>query len=441
MTHRPMRYWQKFSGGSMHIHQHIYVMGHHHEALNACLWLASLGKQVHLWAKPADIQQTLEHYQFDTQMAMLWSLYCSENKIILADGELQPFLQHSRGRLLWLFLEDIGETIGEIKKFLHQNANPHSQIILSGTGHIGTMAAIAEQIKSAWVYYLPISFMKDGANFNAFYRANLLMIGEKSTGSVQMCDVLMLLKGNAAQCEITDIKTVEFARSSMIAMLATRLSFMNEMARLADKQSVNIKAVERIMGKDHRIGSAYLSAGWGFGGKTLPKELALLSDDFAANRVQTTLISATSAINEDQKELIFRKFWRYFDGFIEQKTVVIWGTGYRRGASRTTNSAIHPLLKLLWSYGIATRVYTHHTAFEIQSLYGDEPLLTLVDDAYTPLMDADALFIVNWSLLVPPDIHKLNQINLPIFDAKNVLDDDSIAQLSAPYFGIGYHRE
>ncbi len=205
-----------------------------------------------------------------------------------------------------------------------------------------------------------------------------------------------------------------------MAMLATRLSFMNEMARLADNQKININKIKDIMGKDSRIGSAYLSAGWGFGGKSLPTEIELLSQIFNKNQVHTKLLSAVEDINNDQKELIFRKFWRYFDGFIENKTVLIWGAGYRIGTSRITNSAIHELLKLLWSYQIRTIVYAKNTAFELAEQYGDEPLLTLTDKPYDSLPEVASLFIINWSDLLPPDVNELNRAGVPIFDAKNI---------------------
>ncbi|OAV00525.1 MULTISPECIES: UDP-glucose/GDP-mannose dehydrogenase family protein [Moraxella] len=418
--------------------KHIYVIGHQHEAINACLWLASLDYEVRLLADEQDIQATLEHYQFDHQMSALWQLYLAQHKIIISDSQIQAFLASVQAKLLWLFLDDVGEYL--IDQVVNAVDSPHSQVILSGVRSIGNIGALAQRIKSSWVYYLPISFMKDGANFNAFYHSDLVMIGEKTKDSVAHCEVLLRLKQHAQNCQIADIVTIEFARSTMMAMLATRLSFMNEMARLADKQGVNIKSVERIIAQDSRIGPAYLSAGWGFGGKTLPHELELLMDKFKQNRVDTSLISAVNHINDDQKELIFRKFWRYFNGFIEQKAVMIWGTGYRKGASRMTHSAIHPLLKLLWSYGIHTRVFTRNTAFEMQSIYGGHPMLTLTHDPYQDLSKVDALFIVNWSLLTQPDVHTLNQVNIPIFDAKNILDDDSVVALTVPYYGIGREK-
>ena len=420
------------------MNNNAYVIGHQHEAINTCLWLASMNQTVYLLADELSVLQTLEYYQCDHQMNTLWQLYCVQQKIIITDSQRQTFLSSAQAGVLWLFLDDVDDIT--LSHIIHVLDSPHSRIILSGVQKLGKIDKIAKQFKSSWVYYLPISFMKDGANYNAFYHSDLVMIGEKTAGSVAYCQILLSLKTYAKHCQVADILTVEFARSTLMAMLATRLSFMNEMARLADNQGVNIKSVERIIAQDGRIGSAYLSAGWGFGGKTLPRELELFMDKFKQNRVDTSLISAVSHINNDQKELIFRKFWQYFNGFIEHKTVMIWGAGYRNGASRMINSAIHPLIELLWSYGICTLVFAHNTAFEMQSTYGDHPLLRLTDDPYQDLVQADALFIINWSLLTKPDIHVLNQINIAIFDAKNVLDDEQIAMLTAPYYGIGREK-
>ena len=141
-------------------------------------------------------------------------------------------------------------------------------------------------------------------------------------------------------------------------------------------------------------------------------------------------------VNADHKELIFRKFWRYFNGFIENKTVMIWGAGYRIGAGLSTNSAIHPLLKLLWSYDIKTAVYTNNTTIELKELYENQALLSITNNPYK-LDGIDSLFIINWSGLTPPDVYELNKHNIPIFDAKNILSDDEIKLLTSDYIGIG----
>ncbi|MDO4896255.1 MAG: UDP-glucose 6-dehydrogenase [Moraxella sp.] len=416
----------------------VYIIGFNHEAINAGILLASLDKKVHILSVQNAIDDTLFHYHFDHQINALWSLYVSEHKIIQhhknSRDDVLDFIKQSQGGLIWLFVDDMSDD--ELALFTKTQDNPHSQIILSGMDTIGKMGQIADSLISKWVYYLPFTFMKDGANFSSFYQSDLVLIGEKTPNSVANCEIVSFIKSQAKQCQIDTIKTIEFARGVMMAMLATRVSFMNEMARLADKENVNIKHIERIIGADGRIGSAYLGAGWGFGGKTLPKELDLLKHQFDVQNVKANVLSSVMDINADQKELIFRKFWRYFNGFIENKTVMIWGAGYRNGAGLSINSAIHPLLELLWSYDIKTVVYANNTKLELQKAYLNQPLFSLAHHAYA-LDDIDSLFIINWSELAPPDIHELNKVNVPIFDAKNILSDDDVKALTSDYIGIG----
>lgn len=422
----------------MKTHDTVYIIGANHEAINAGILFASLNKKVHLLSIKNAIDETLFHYHFDRQINALWSLYVNENKIIHhhknSRDDTLDFIKQSQGSLIWLFVDDMSDE--ELALFTETQDNPHSQIILSGIDTIGKMEQIADEMISKWVYYLPFVFMKDGANFSSFYQSDLVLIGEKTANSVVNCEIISFIKSQAKKCQIDTIKTIEFARSAIMAMLATRLSFMNEMTRLADKENVNIKHIERIMGSDSRIGSAYLGAGWGFGGKTLPNELALLKSQFDNQNVKSDVLNAVIDVNADQKELIFRKFWRYFNGFIENKTVMIWGAGYRIGAGLSTNSAIHPLLKLLWSYDIKTMVYTNNTTIELQTMYENERLCSITNDPYE-LNEIDGLFIINWSGLTPPDVYELNKHNIPIFDAKNILSDDEIKILTSDYIGIG----
>ncbi|MGM8888574.1 UDP-glucose/GDP-mannose dehydrogenase family protein, partial [Psychrobacter sp. 1U2] len=206
---------------------------------------------------------------------------------------------------------------------------------------------------------------------------------------------------------------------------------------LADSHDVDIQQVSHIMGLDERVGSSYLQAGWGFGGNTLPTELLQLQQSGQASRVDMPMLQSVIDINEDQKELIFRKFWQYFDGFIDNKTVMIWGGSYKSGSGRTVGSAIHPLLALLWSYNIQTLVYSEKAQTELQALYGQQPLLELVNDAYAPLVDTQALFIMSWPLDSDLDVNQINKTAQPIFDAQNALTCMQIERLVGGYMGIG----
>ncbi|USZ13913.1 UDP-glucose 6-dehydrogenase [Moraxella sp. FZFQ2102] len=402
----------------------ILLIGCTNESINTAIWLASLNKSVQLLADESAVSHTLASYKFDHQMSALWQMYTQTGQITVVDTP-------SVAAYVWLFLDAQG-----VDKQLSSLFDTTAQVILSGSVAIGDVASLANEFATSQVCYVPFVFMKDGTGFGSLSSPDMMMIGEKSLDVHTTNELLLMLLSRTDKQFVGDVKTVEFARAGIMAMLATRLSFVNEMARLADASGVDMTTVQTVMGMDKRIGKDYLSAGWGFGGQTLPTEVELLDQFFKQNHVQSRLLSTVSQINEDQKELIFRKFWRYFDGFIDGKSVMIWGAGYRTGTGRTTNSAIHPLLKLLWSYGIKTSIYAPNAGFELTEIYGDEPLFGLCDDAYE-LSGCDALFILNWSEVVLPNIEQLNQFGLPIFDAKNILNNQLVAQYAGDYHGIG----
>lgn len=398
------------------------IMGATHESVNTAIWLASLHKPVKILADKAKIAQTLVNYQFDHQMSALWQMYTQTAQIVVVDVICDA-------SYVWVFLDDMDVQYSP----LYQTT---AQVILSGVMCIGEIAQLASQFTTKQVCYVPFVFMKDSVGFASISAPDMVMIGEKHTDVHHDNALLSILLAHSQKRYVTDIKTIEFARASIMAMLATRLSFINEMARLADASGVDMTVVQQILGLDSRIGKDYLVAGWGFGGQTLPTEVALLDALYHKMNVTSQLLTTVSRINEDQKELIFRKFWRYFDGFIDDKSVMIWGAGYRPNTGRTTNSAIHPLLRLLWSYNIKTTIYTPNAGFELNELYGSQPLFSLADDAYA-LAEVDALFILNWLPYVTPDVDKLNQFGMPIFDAKNILTNEAIACLTGDYQGIG----
>lgn len=410
---------------------HITVVRCTYESINTAIWLASFNYQVQVVADEQVVADVLDNYKFDHQMSALWQMYIQLGKITLNPSAVDDVVD------VWLFLDGLSDDESQevIQKMVQSSKQ---KIILSGSQDIGKIFWLSQSVTTNNVCYIPFVFMKDGVGFSSLSSPDLLMIGEKRANVHKNNPLVLLLLSKAKKYHISDIKTVEFARSSIMAMLATRLSLMNEIARLADNACIDIAQVQMILGLDRRIGQEYLSPSWGFGGQTLPIEIDLLDRFFKQNQVGSEILSTVAQINEDQKELLFRKFWRYFDGFIDGKSVMIWGAGYRSGTGRTTNSAIHPLLKLLWSYQIKTQIYAPNAGFELEQMYGNQPLFSLVDDAYR--MDGmDALFIINWSDITPPDIARLAAFTLPIFDGKNLLNDAAIATLKNDYEGIGRH--
>ncbi|MGM8910327.1 UDP-glucose/GDP-mannose dehydrogenase family protein [Psychrobacter sp. 1U1] len=441
------------------------IVGHGIEAITSAVVLASLGQTVHLYADAKMLEQQLQQYGFERHLQALWQMYDQQEQIISqalpnsADKLLQIYEitgetshyndnnnddrdreQSSEVALYWLFLDSI-KSVWLEESWITAFNHSHQQtlpVIISSIEQLGHISALAQRLQRAWVYYIPFVFLQDGAAYSSMLTPSLWLLGEKTANSSrQHLSALQPLTQQARVSHSADIATIEFARSSIMSMLATRVSFMNEMSRLADSHDVDIQQVSHIMGLDERVGSSYLQAGWGFGGNTLPTELLQLQQSGQASRVDMPMLQSVIDINEDQKELIFRKFWQYFDGFIDNKTVMIWGGSYKSGSGRTVGSAIHPLLALLWSYNIQTLVYSEKAQTELQALYGQQPLLELVNDAYAPLVDTQALFIMSWPLDSDLDVNQINKTAQPIFDAQNALTCMQIERLVGGYMGIG----
>ena len=444
------------------------LIGHSIEAITSAVVLASLGQRVHLYADIELLTQQIQQYGFEHHLQALWQMYEQQQVIISTalpasadtliqyyettnfsdsrhtnesneSNEISKIDDQSTVALYWLFLDSIKPVWAEASwitafNHSHQQSLP---VIISGIEKLGVVSALAQNLQRAWVYYVPFVFLQDGDAYSSMLNPSLWLLGEKTANSSQHLEVLKPLMQHARAAHHADIATIEFARSSIMAMLATRVSFMNEMSRLADSQQVDIKQVSRIMGLDARVGSSYLQAGWGFGGNTLPTELAKLQQSSQTHSLNMPLLQSVMHINEDQKELIFRKFWQYFDGFIDNKTVMIWGGSYKAGSGRTADSAIHPLLALLWSYNIRTLVYSDKAQTELATLYGQQPLLKLVASPYQQLDDAQAVFIISWSPRDQLDVAKLNQQAMPVFDAQNALTRVQINSLVGDYMGIG----
>ena len=429
------------------------IIGHGIEAITSAVVLASLGQMVHLHADQKLLEKQLQQYGFEYQLQALWQLYIQQQQIISlaiatsADTLINQYeatkthqdADHIQAAFYWLFIEDIQSTWAEDRWLAAFNHSYQQKlpIIISSSTMLGQASSLAQRLQRAWVYYVPFIFLKDGDAFSSMLTPSLWLLGEKTPSSSQRLLALQTLIHHAQNYYYADIATIEFARSSIMAMLATRVSLMNEMSRLADSHQVDIQQVSHIMGLDDRVGGSYLQAGWGFGGNTLPAELSQLEQAGQASRLEMPILQAVKYINEDQKELVFRKFWQYFDGFIDHKTVMIWGGSYKAGSGRTAGSAIHPLLHLLWSYNITTLVYSDKAQPELTALYHKQPLLQLIESPYEQLDNAHAIFIISWSPQDYLDTARLNQQAMPIFDAQNALTRAQLSELVGDYIGIG----
>lgn len=425
------------------------ILGHSIDAITSAVVLASLGNQVQMVSKVDKLNDTLMKYEFEHHVLALWQLYLQKGLIVNSsfvdfDNVLNDVSDNVEA--VWFFSDDWfnplkNEKIDSLEEtFIHvvnTSQNQKTAYILSGKNQIGYFDEMSAKIHRPWVYYVPFVFLQDGQAYSSMLNPKLWLLGEKTKDSWQRLAIMQPFMHQSKQSYVADIATIEFSRGSIMGMLATRVSYMNELSRLADAKEVDITTVSHIMGLDERIGASYLKAGWGFGGRTLPTEVDMLANSFVQSNTDIKLIKAVSNINDDQKELIFRKFWKYFDGLIEQKTVMVWGASYKAGSGRTQNSAIHPLLSLLWSYDIKTLVCADKASGELLALYPEQPKLELINNPYDKLEKAQAIFVLNWDYEQPPQVERVNEVAVPVFDTQNVFTANQLGQLTSDYIGIG----
>lgn len=315
---------------------------------------------------------------------------------------------------------------------------------------LGAMAEFSHRLKSlaadagaSWwphVALLPL-FTREGSALADFEFPRLFILGSDDEAITERVNAVMHpFVVQARQTMTVPVATAELIRFGINAMLATRMSFMNELAALAEKLDVDIDLVRRGMAADPRVGPDYLNPGCGFGGPSFASELF----DFAKiirEEVDTVgLIDAVLDINQSQCEILFRKVWRFYRGDLQGRRIAIWGAAFKAGTPSVRNSVVHPLLKAFWGQGCHTVVYDPQAMPSLQQMYPDQALLSFAESVNQSVRGADALVLVTaWDVFRAPDFRALaSAMKSPIlFDGRNLYDPDLIEKCGFKYFGIG----
>ncbi|KAF0569373.1 UDP-glucose dehydrogenase [Psychrobacter nivimaris] len=412
----------------------ICIIGNNAKAVAGAMALTYFGLSVTFYALSKSADEHVRRYQFDKTLCNQWQKSLDDGSLIYCTFD-QAVLPSINFDTYWLFLDqmtdDVQQTVLDYLKY------QSCDVCLSGIVQIGRIESIAEQLTSENVFYIPFVFLNDASIFLATIKPRLLLIGEKTEKTAKDNVVCRAFLEHTDNYCLHNLKTIEFTRSCMMNLMASKLSLINELARLADHCSVDMLEVESLLKLDNRLGVGFLKAGWGYGGSTLPKENEILKKHLLDLKLSANIVDEVVYINNDQKELIFRKLWQYFDSNIASKSIMIWGAGYKEGTGRTKGSAIHNVLPLLWGHNAITTVYDPLAKDELSEEYSSDERLKFTDFPYANLEHIDAIIIINWSEEYRPDISLINQNKTPIFDAKNLLRRVEIQQLEGYYTGIG----
>jgi UDPglucose 6-dehydrogenase len=237
-----------------------------------------------------------------------------------------------------------------------------------------------------------------------------------------------------------DLRSAELTKYAANAMLATKISFMNELANLAELFGADIERVRVGIGSDPRIGYHFIYPGLGYGGSCFPKDVQALARSARVAGYTPALLDSVEAVNKAQKAVLFEKMRKHFKGDLKGKTIAMWGLAFKPGTDDMREAPSRVLLEQLWKAGAKVNAFDPAAMKETGRIYGERADLKLCTRAREALDGADALAIVTeWKEFRSPDFDNLKkQLKQPvIFDGRNLYDPAMMTKLGFSYYAIG----
>ncbi|MCP1446663.1 UDPglucose 6-dehydrogenase [Pseudomonas sp. GGS8] len=284
-------------------------------------------------------------------------------------------------------------------------------------------------------------FLKEGSAVADCTRPDRIIIGSDSSYAVdRMRQLYEPFNRNHEKIITMDIRSAELTKYAANCLLATKISFMNEMANFAERLGADIEAVRKGIGSDPRIGYDFIYPGCGYGGSCFPKDVQALERTASSIGYKATLLSAVEEVNKRQKEHLFGHIQHHFDGHLEGKTFAIWGLAFKPNTDDMREASSRVLIEQLRSVGARIQAFDPEAMAETQRIYGMNEDLLLMGTKEAALQGADALIIVTeWREFKAPDLDFIKEkLSTPvIFDGRNIFDPHRMKANGFDYYGIG----
>jgi UDPglucose 6-dehydrogenase len=284
-------------------------------------------------------------------------------------------------------------------------------------------------------------FLKEGSAVADSRRPDRIVVG---TENPAVRDVLRELYApfnrNHDRMMYMSLRSAELTKYAANCLLATKISFINQIAELAESLGADIEAVRLGIGADPRIGYHFLYAGCGYGGSCLPKDVRALIRSANASGCASDLLQAVEDINQRQKHKLFERIARHFRGDLNGRTFAVWGLAFKPNTDDMREAPSRTLMEDLWAAGARVRAFDPAAMMEVRSLYGEDDHLLLMSTPEAVLPGADALVIcTEWQAFKAPDFDLIaGQLRQPvIFDGRNIYDPERLAKQGITYIGIG----
>jgi len=337
----------------------------------------------------------------------------------------------------------VAQTIGE-------NMSDYRIIINKSTVPVGTADRVRDCIanelnrRNQSIGFDVVSnpeFLKEGAAIGDFMKPDRIVVGSSSEHAKRMMDKLYApFNRNHDRVLYMDPRSAELTKYAANSMLAAKISFINELAGIAEKVGADIEHVRQGIGSDSRIGYQFIYPGCGYGGSCFPKDVKALIYSARTTGHEARLLQAVEMVNDHQKHVLFKKIRSYFHDDLKGRTIALWGLAFKPGTDDMREAPSRTLMADLWKAGAAVQAFDPVAMREADRIYGQRQGLTLCASAEAALEGADALAIVTeWKGFNNMDIENLKAVlKYPvIFDGRNLYDPATMASLGIDYFAIG----
>ncbi len=337
-----------------------------------------------------------------------------------------------------------------VAKSIGERMTSYRVIVDKSTVPVGTADRVAETVRAAQaergqnIDFDVVSnpeFLKEGAAIDDFMRPDRIIVG---TDNPRTGELLRALYGpfnrNHDRVMVMGVRSAELTKYAANAMLATKISFMNELSNIAEAVGADIEMVRVGIGSDPRIGYQFIYPGCGYGGSCFPKDVRALERTATTTGYKAELLQAVEAVNHRQKERLFSKIERYFEGALQGKIFALWGLAFKPNTDDMREASSRRLMEQLWAAGARVRAFDPVAAEEARRLYGERSDLELVENRMDAVKGADALVIVTeWSEFRSPNFADIKaQLSAPvIFDGRNLFDPAQVTAAGVTYVSIG----
>ncbi len=323
-------------------------------------------------------------------------------------------------------------------------------IINKSTVPVGTADLVREKVlsvlneRNAGIDFDVVSnpeFLKEGDAVNDFMKPERIVVGVDNPRTRELLRFLYSPFNRSHERFIAmDIRSAELTKYAANSMLATKISFMNEIANIAERVGADVEEVRRGIGSDSRIGFSFIYPGVGYGGSCFPKDVQALERTARKHGYDSRILQAVEAVNHDQKSSLVRKIRAHFNGNISGRTIAIWGLAFKPNTDDMREAPSRRVMEELWESGATVRVYDPVAIEEAKRIFGQREDLYYASSPDDAVAGADALAILTeWLMFRSPDFDMIKrELREPvIFDGRNIYNPDFMEQSGFTYYSIG----